>query len=234
MSTTKVEPGETLETGTGTEAEAEAVGVLSVPIPGLDPDAPAEHEVGRPEGEEVVAAFCFEPPDGFIGQYAGRMAAAMAEGGRSVHLFTRQRFTDDEPGVRNHALGECTGEGLLGMVEEFTRCASNAFLRQFPAGTQGVTLLGFEWSAMPALSLLHAIRNYPAVASFHSLEWERSDMSGETSWRIAEIELAGLREAQTIVVHQASTAKHARRRVPESAGRIVEARQYFPCGSPVP
>jgi len=85
---------------------------------------------------------------------------------------------------------------------------------------------------VPTLSLLHAIRDLPAVASFHSLEWERSDMSGETSWQIAEIELAGLREARTILVHQASTAKIARRRLPECAGRITAAQEFFTCGGP--
>jgi hypothetical protein len=57
-------------------------------------------------------------------------------------------------------------------------------------------------------------------------------MSGETSWQIAEIELAGLREARTILVHQASTAKIARRRLPECAGRIAAAQEFFTCGGP--
>jgi hypothetical protein len=198
-------------------------------------DAPStapEHEDDRPVGQAVFAAFCYEDPDSFIGRYVSETVADLAESGTTVYLFARQHFPGDEPGVRTHTVGECAGEGILGSVQEFTRCATNAFLRQFPVGTEGVTLLGYEWSAVPTLSLLHALRDLPAVASFHSLEWERSDMSNETSWQIAEIELAGLREARTILVHQASTAKIARHRLPECAGRIAAAQQFFTRGGP--
>jgi hypothetical protein len=197
------------------------------------PSAVPEHEDDRPEGQAVFAAFCYEDPDSFIGRYVSQTVADLAENGTTVYLFARRHFPVDEPGVRTHAVGDCDGDDLLGSVREFTRRAANAFLRQFPAGTEGVTLLGYEWSAVPTLSLLHALRDLPAVASFHSLEWERSDMSGETSWQIAEIELAGLREARTILVHQASTAKIARHRLPECAGRIAAAQQFFTRGGPV-
>ena len=206
--------------------DAAADDLLAAPI-----TAP-EHEDDRPAGQAVFAAFCYEDPDSFIGRYVSQTAADLAENGTTVYLFARRPFPGDEPGVRTHAVGECPGEGMLGSVQEFTRRAANAFLRQFPAGTEGVTLLGYEWSAVPTLSLLHAVRDLPAVASFHSLEWERSDMSGETSWQIAEIELSGLREARTILVHQASTAKIARRRLPECAGRIAAAQEFFTRGGP--
>jgi len=206
--------------------DAAADDVLAAPI-----TAP-EHEDDRPGGQAVFAAFCYEDPDSFIGRYVSQTVTDLAENGTTVYLFARRHFPVDEPGVRTHAVGECAGEGMLGSVQEFTRRAVNAFLRQFPAGTEGVTLLGYEWSAVPTLSLLHALRDLPAVASFHSLEWERSDMSGETSWQIAEIELAGLREARTILVHRASTAKIARHRLPECAGRIAAAQEFFTCTGP--
>src|SRR5271157_2840812 len=206
--------------------DAAADDVLAAPI-----TAP-EHEDDRPGGQAVFAAFCYEDPDSFIGRYVSQTLADLAENGTTVYLFARRHFPGDEPGVRTHAVGDCDGDDLLGSVREFTRRAANAFLRQFRAKTEGVTLLGYEWSAVPTLSLLHALCDLPTVASFHSLEWERSDMSSETSWQIAEIELAGLRKARTILVHQASTAKIARRRLPECAGRIVAAQEFFTCGGP--
>jgi hypothetical protein len=243
MSSTTVEQDKSLK--------AKAAGVVTVPMTELNaapagastaathtpwsvpaPHVPPQHEIDRPETRAVFAVFCYEDPDSFIGRYVGQTVAALAENGTPIHLFTRRPFPAEEPGVRTHEVGDCSEDDLLGSVQDFTRRACNAFLRQFPGGAVGITLLGYEWSAVPSLSLLHAVRNFPAVASFHSLEWERSDMSGETSWRIAEIELAGLREARTIVVHRMSTAKIARRRLPECAGRIVEAHQFFPRGGP--
>src|SRR5208282_3814782 len=156
--------------------DAAADDVLAAPI------SAAEQDDDRPGGQAVFAAFCYEDPDSFIGRYVSQTVADLAENGTTVYLFARRHFPVDEPGVRTHAVGECAGEGMLGSVQEFTRRAANAFLRQFPAGTEGVTLLGYEWSTVPTLSLLHALRDLPAVASFHSLEWERSDMSGESSW----------------------------------------------------
>src|SRR5208337_1455727 len=102
------------------------------------PSAVPEHEDDRPEGQAVFAAFCYEDPDSFIGRYVSQTAADLAENGTAVYLFARRHFPGDEPGVRTHAVGECPGEGLLGSVQEFTRRAANAFLRQFPAGTEGV------------------------------------------------------------------------------------------------
>jgi hypothetical protein len=213
MSNATVELDATLDLG--------VADVLAAPI-----TAP-EHEDERPLGQAAFAAFCYEDPDSFIGRYVSQTAADLAGSGTTVYLFARQSFPEDELGVRTHAVGECAGEDIFASVQEFTRRAANAFMRQFPAGTEGVTLLGYEWSAVPTLSLLHALRDLPAVASFHSLEWERSDMSGGISWQIAEIELSGLREARTILVHRASTAKIARRKLPECAGRMMAAEKFF-------
>jgi hypothetical protein len=177
----------------------------------------------------LMALFCYEDPESDIGRYAGRMCAALAEGGSPVYVFSCRPFAGEESGVRAHAVGTCdSADDLVGAVDEFTRRACNAFLRQFPADVEEVTLLGYEWSAVPALSLLHGLRNFPAVVSFHSLECERSDMTSEISNRIAAIELTGLREANAIVCHRPSTAALARNLLPECAPRIVEPRQFFP------
>jgi hypothetical protein len=223
--------------GPGAALTAAPVARAAPPAAAPAPEARPEHELGRPQGQAVFAAFCYEDPDSFVGRYAVRTVAALAENGTPVHLFARRPFPADEPGVRAHAVGDCDsgdgeGDDLVAAVDEFTRRACNAFLRQFPAGAEGVTLLGYEWSAVPSLSLLHAVRNFPAVASFHSLEWERSDMTGAASPRIAAIELTGLREARTLVIHRPATAALARHRFPGCAGRIVEPHQFFPCDGP--
>jgi hypothetical protein len=111
--------------------DAAADDLLAAPI-----TAP-EHEDDRPAGQAVFAAFCYEDPDSFIGRYVSQTAADLAENGTTVYLFARRPFPGDEPGVRTHVVGECPGEGILGSVQEFTRRAANAFLRQFPAGTEG-------------------------------------------------------------------------------------------------
>ena len=124
MSTATVKQGATLD--------AAAADVLDAPI------TVPEHEDDRPVEQAVFAAFCYEDPDSFIGQYVSQTAADLAENGSTVYLFARRHFPVDEPGVRTHAVGECAGESILGSVQEFTRRAANAFLRQFPAGTEGV------------------------------------------------------------------------------------------------
>ena len=62
----------------------------------------------------------------------------------------------------------------------------------------------------------------------HSLERQRSDLSGEISRRIEEIELSGLREVKAILVHDPATAEVAKYWVPECADRIRYARPIFP------
>jgi glycosyltransferase involved in cell wall biosynthesis len=91
-----------------------------------------------------------------------------------------------------------------------------------------VTLLGCEWSAAPALSVLHGIQQAPAILSLHSLERQRSDLSSALSREIEASELRGLREARTVFVHEPATAEVVRLWVPECADRIVCARGMFP------
>src|SRR5271166_5863066 len=86
-------------------------------------DAPStipEHEDDRPVEQAVFAAFCYEDPDSFIGQYVSQTVADLAENGTTVYLFARRHFPGDELGIRTHAVGECAGEGILGSVQEFT------------------------------------------------------------------------------------------------------------------
>ncbi len=170
--------------------------------------------------------FCFDAPDGFIGGCARRLIPALARRGTPVHVFARHAFeTADD--VIVHAVGECEGAGLMGQVDEFTHRAVNAFLRQFPADGPPVALMGFEWSAAPALSLLHGIREAPVIASFHSLERQRSDLGGDLARKIDEIERRALRESQTVLFHDPASAEIGKYWVPEVADRTVNARQPF-------
>jgi len=177
----------------------------------------------------ALALFCFEPPSGPVGWQVAHTAAALARRGNDVHLFTRHAYpAPTDAGVHVHAVGEGDASGLLAQVNEFTSRATNAFLQQFPHGNHAVTLMGYEWSAAPALSLLRGISNARTVLSLHSLERQRSDMSSELSRLIEEIELTGLREAGSLWLHDGATAEVAKYWVPECAGRIIQARAPFP------
>jgi glycosyltransferase involved in cell wall biosynthesis len=183
-------------------------------------DAPADE---RP----ALAVFCYAEPDSLIGRHTGQTVAALARRHISVHLFSRFDFTLGVAGVTDYTVGECSGD-LLDSVQEFASRSCNAFLERFPAGCPHVTLFGAEWSSWAALSLLRGLKNLPGILSLHSLERQRSDMSGILSKRIEEIELAGLREARAILVHEPAAAEVAKYWVPECEGRITHARPRFP------
>jgi len=145
-----------------------------------------------------------------------------------VHVFTRKRFEPAAVGASVHVLGEAEDGSLLDRVQEFTHRACNAFLRKFQGATAPITLMGCEWSAVQAMSILRGIKDLNTILSLHSLERQRSDMSGDLSQRIEAIELSGLREARTLLVHEPATAEVARYWVPECADRTVCVRSIFP------
>jgi glycosyltransferase involved in cell wall biosynthesis len=180
------------------------------------------------EPQHALALFYYEDPASGIGRSVGQLAAALAERSISLHLFAPRAFDLNAPGVYMHALGDCTEGGLLERVQEFTRQASNAFFRQFPTGADQVTLLGFEWSTVPALSLLRGTRNVDFILSLDSLERQRSDMGSDLSRQIEDIERTGLREARAILLNCPAAADVARALVPECAGRISLAPEVFP------
>lgn len=182
------------------------------------------------DDRRALAVFCHEAPDGFIGQYVSQVVAAVVRRGTPVHVFARHEFAFNSAGVQVHAVGECDGDDLLEQAQEFTHRVTNAFLHEFPNGAS-VTLMGFEWPTVPALSLLHGIKDAPALLSLHSLEAQRSDLTSEISHEIEAIERAGLYEARTIWTHDAATAEAAILSVPDAAERIVAARQPFPVAS---
>jgi glycosyltransferase involved in cell wall biosynthesis len=188
---------------------------------------PALNGYRAPEGDGLtLAVFCYEGPDNAVGRHAAQLAAAHARRGHSVHLFTRLPI-EKLPGVHCHATEECEGDDVLERVDEFSRRACNLFLRYFPNGAR-VTLMGHEWSSVPALSLLRGLKNHDMVLTLRSLERQRSDMVNELSKKIEEIELTGLREARLVLTHDAGTAEVAKYWEPGCAERIVPARTAFP------
>src|SRR5262249_5304308 len=171
-------------------------------------DWAADSAAAKPrDGRPALALFCYETPDSIVGQFVGSLAEALARRQRSVHLFSRCCFHLETDDVTTYVLGEGDTGDLIDQVQEFNRRAANAFLKQFPTSATPAALLGCEWSAAPALSLLRGIKQVPTLLSVHSLERQRNDLSSAISKRIDEIELTGLREARTVLLHAQATAE---------------------------
>jgi glycosyltransferase involved in cell wall biosynthesis len=199
-------------------------GAIPAVVPSnLAPEEPAEPTAARP----ALAVFCHEAADSFLGAHVRETVTTLAGRGVPVHLFARHTFGLAGEGVTVHSVGASDGDALE-QVQEFTRRAGNAFLEQFPPGAGPVKLIGYEWSAVPVLSLLRGLRDLDYVLSLHSLERQRSDMSSNLARRIEEIEFGGLREARTLLLHDTATAEVARVGVPESADRVTQAHSLFP------
>ncbi len=176
----------------------------------------------------ILAVFCYEAPDSVVGRGVARLTAALARRQIAVHLYSRHEFPQAPAGVIVHAVGEAGDGDLVAQVQEFTHRACNAFLQQFPNGSAPVTVMGHEWSTVPALSMLRSLKGLDTILALHSLERQRSDLTGALSRRIEEIETSGLREAKAVLVHNPATAEVAKYWVPECAGRIGCLRQPFP------
>jgi glycosyltransferase involved in cell wall biosynthesis len=88
--------------------------------------------------------------------------------------------------------------------------------------------MGHEWSAFPAISLLHGIKNIGVAVSLHSLERQRGGLDTGISKWIEETELSGLREARSIIVHNPGTAEIIKNCLPECTERIVNACPEIP------
>lgn len=195
--------------------------------PVIETPARAVLRPAEPASKRTLALFCYEAPDSFIGQHVARLAAALARRS-TVHLFARHNFELPVLGLTMHRLGDCAGPGLIEQVEDFGRRAAQAFTARFPGGSGPVSLLGFEWSSIPALGRIQETRGVDILLSLHSLERQRSDMTSELSQRIHAIELEGLARARFVLVQQPATADLARSHVPMCGDRLVHAQQAFP------
>jgi glycogen(starch) synthase len=175
-----------------------------------------------------VAVFCHEPPDSYIGGHVAGIVPALARRGVDVHLFCRYSFVITEPRVKVHTISyePAAGTDVVEQAQEFNRLASNAFLQQFPS-SQPASVIGYEWSSAPVLSLLKGLRNLQGILSLHSIERQRSDATSEIGRKIAEIERDGIENARALLVHDPATAEAVRLWLPDCADRTVPARQLF-------
>jgi glycogen(starch) synthase len=216
--------------GAVTTVETEALehrnGATDNRLLGLFPQAPVNGEATPGDRRPALALFCYEAPDGIVGRFVTRTAAALARRGAAVHVFCRQGLEAAEAGVSVHPLGEVEGD-LIEQSRELTHRACNAFLKLFPAGTP-VGLFGCEWPAAPVLSLLRGLRGCDAVLSLCSLERQRSDMTSDLSRHIEEIEQTGLRESRAVLMHDPAAVEIARNGSPDHAERVACLRQPFP------
>lgn len=176
----------------------------------------------------ILAVFCWENPDTLVGESVSRTIEALARRKTLVHLFARSLFNLDFPHLHQHPIGDCEEGDFFARVQEFTSRAANAFMHEFPGGSPHVTLMGYEWSGAGPLSLLRGLKNNRTLFSFGSLERQRSDMTGEISKRIDEVEQRTLRESQVVLAREPAAAEVAKFWAPECAPRLVGARQPFP------
>lgn len=187
--------------------------------PHSDSASPWDQQPSPIGNRRIHAMFCFESPNSTVGRSVAMLAKAIAKVETPVHIFSREPFDLSVPGLYMHAIGGDSEDSVFSQVQNFTRQACNAFLREFHDGSQ-VTTVAFEWSAIPAASLLRAIKNVGFVLSLHSMERQRSNLSDGISRYIEETELAGLREARLVLFHNDATADIARRCVPDCIERI--------------
>jgi glycosyltransferase involved in cell wall biosynthesis len=188
-----------------------------------DATPPAE-----PDNRPVLAVLCYDDPDSATARFIANLAGPLAARGVAVHVFARKGLEPAADGMTVHVLGDGDDGSFLDRVQEFTHRACNAFLKRFQGAAVPVTLMGCEWSAVPAMSILRGIKDLNTILSLQSLERQRSDMTSDLSKHIEALEQAGLREARTILVHAPATAEVARYWVPECADRTVAVRSIFP------
>lgn len=175
--------------------------------------------------QRVVALFCYEPPDSAIGQYVGQLAAALAKQELAVHIFARTPF--DLPGIASHPVGDFSENDIVDAATEFGNRAVEEFRKHIPSGSQA-TLIGHEWSSIPALVQLRLSDGLDSILLLRSLERQRSDMASPICQRIEEVESAGLRDATTILTHDQAAQDAASAWLPECTPRIARLREAFP------
>jgi glycosyltransferase involved in cell wall biosynthesis len=198
----------------------------AVPVPQEGTQPPGQAKEAAPTEVTPLAVFCAEPPDSFLGGHVARVIAGLTQRGIPVHLFARHSYEIE--GAQVHVVGADEEGDVVDQAQEYTRHAGNAFMQQFPGGAGRVRLLGYEWSAVPVLSLLRGLRNLDYTLSLHSLERQRSDLSSDVARRIETLEMTGLREARTLLLHDPATGEVARQGVPECVDRATQARTLFP------
>jgi glycosyltransferase involved in cell wall biosynthesis len=185
-----------------------------------------------------LAFFCHDAADSYIGSHVANVVQRLVRQGRTVHLFCRTPFVLPEASqeatrgtLKIHAVGtpesDASNGNLLAQVDEYNRRAVNAFMQTFATGpTPGV--ICYEWTSAQALALLHGLKNQQGVLSLHSIEKQRSDLSNDTSRRIFEIEIEGVKAAHALLIHDSRTADALRMAYPACQERLLLAHEMFP------
>jgi glycogen synthase len=176
----------------------------------------------------ILAIVCYEEPGSVVGRFVGSMACALAERAVAVHIFARRDFDLEAQGVSTHPLGGGEPTDLAAGVEEFANRVAEAFGKCFDDESAPITLLGHEWSAVPAIMKLRGEKHAEFLLSLHSLERQRSDMTSDISKWIEAIELAGAREAKSLLVHDPATTEIIRTLASECNDRIAPVGAVFP------
>jgi len=68
---------------------------------------------------DAVAVFCHEAPGSFIGTHVEQIVRHLAARGRYVHLFCREAFGLDAPGVKVHAVGAGDEGDVVAQAKDF-------------------------------------------------------------------------------------------------------------------
>ena len=199
--------------------------VISPPV--IKTDEPVEAEA-RTERRPTLAIFCYQEADTAIGKYIHGIAPQLAEKAMDIHLFTRVAFNLTVSGVQEHVLGECESTDLLESVALFTHRVKEEFSKTFGSNGVNLTLLAHEWTGVPALLQCAKLSGAQTALSLHSLECQRADMKSEMSRKIQESEIQGLEAAQSVLIHDGSTAAAAEKLVPQCRPRIINVPQPFP------
>lgn len=212
---------------------AEVATPAHIATPVAEPPPPPAPPRVLPARDAALAVFCFEAPEGAVGQYVSQALPAILTRGTPVHLFTRNGYFAalTQKGVKVHDVGniEVTGAAhLLQAVEDFSKLAHHTFEDVFGERHGDIVLLAHEWPGIHAAMALSAAYGLRTLFSIHSLECQRSDMSSALSKDIQEIERLGLRQSDAVLVHNAGADPLARQLAPESAPRIRAAVQPFP------
>ena len=174
----------------------------------------------------TIALVCFEEPSTTVGRFAAQAAQALAARGHKVHTYSRDPLGIESEAVQQHVLGSASENDLIGNVRAFTLSVSTRFQISIPQDENAV-LLGCEWTAIPALQILSAIRRLPSLLVLHTIERQRSDMTSGLSRQIAAIETEGLLQAKAVFVRGANTLDVARRLIPDFADKVQPLAENF-------
>lgn len=177
---------------------------------------------------KTVAIFCYEDPRSAVGRFALETSRMLASRGHLVHVFSRMAMDATEPGVVAHVVGDGGEHDLIGRVRSFTLRAAAAFNGALPADLIEPALLGCEWSSIPSLQILGALRKLPVLLCLQSLERQRSDMHTSLSKQIETLEIQGLELAKTVLVNSGAAVEFARKLIPDSAAKVVAFASVFP------